>query len=97
VDPDIVLPYQGESQYSVVAKHVRQLAEDKKGGLIGSLPLRRTFLTEGVHLYGQLFDFDMLVSENGKETEASHARVLQFLNMHYRVGTASSMARIAIA
>lgn len=57
----------------------------KERGLMDRLPVRRTFLVEGVHLYGQLLDFDSLVVEDGRETVASHARVLQFLDMHYRV------------
>ncbi|WFU42119.1 adenylate/guanylate cyclase domain-containing protein [Bradyrhizobium sp. CB82] len=57
----------------------------RKSGLIGRLPIRQAFLVEGVHLYGQLLDFDGLVAEGGSETEGSHRRLLRFLNMHYRV------------
>jgi class 3 adenylate cyclase len=63
----------------------RALQEAKKSGLMGRLPTRQAFVVEGVHLYGNLLDFEDLVAENGSETEASHARLLSFLNMHYRV------------
>ena len=66
-----------------LAKHVADMAEDR--GLMGRMPLRRTFLVEGVHVYGHLLDFDGLVVENGRETAASHARLLQFLDMHCRL------------
>jgi class 3 adenylate cyclase len=49
------------------------------------LPVRQAFVVSGVHLYGNLLDFDSLVAENGIETEASHGHLLRFLNMHYRV------------
>src|ERR1700730_12351031 len=66
-----------------LAKHAAEMAKDF--GLMDRLPLRRTFLVEGVHLYGHLLDFDALVVDNGRETAASHARLLQFLHMHYHV------------
>nr|WP_249805851.1 adenylate/guanylate cyclase domain-containing protein [Bradyrhizobium sp. 76] len=49
------------------------------------MPLREAFVVEGAHLYGQLLDFEDLVTEHGQETEAAHRRLLRFLNMHYRV------------
>jgi class 3 adenylate cyclase len=49
------------------------------------MPLREAFVVEGAHLYGQLLDFDDLVTEHGQETEAAHRRLLRFLNIHYRV------------
>ncbi|WP_119389883.1 adenylate/guanylate cyclase domain-containing protein [Taklimakanibacter lacteus] len=52
----------------------------------GRFPNTRAILVEGAQLYGQLVDFDDLVVEQGKgETEASHKRVLDFLNTHYQV------------
>ena len=48
-------------------------------------PRSRAILVEGVHLYGQLLDFETLVAENKRETEQSHTRVLRFLDVHYRV------------
>src|ERR1051326_4566268 len=48
-------------------------------------PLGRATLVEGAHLYGVLLDFDGLVIQDKRETEASHARVLGYLDVHYRV------------
>ena len=56
-----------------------------KRGLLSRMPLREAFVVEGAHLYGQLLDFDDLVTEQGQETESAHRRLLRFLNMHYRV------------
>jgi class 3 adenylate cyclase len=56
-----------------------------KRGLLSRMPLSEAFVVEGVHLYGQLLDFEDLVTENGQETETAHRRLLRFLNMHYRV------------
>jgi class 3 adenylate cyclase len=63
----------------------RSLNEARKNGLMDRLPTRQAFVIDGVHLYGNLLDFDGLVAEGGNETEASHRRLLRFLNMHYRV------------
>jgi class 3 adenylate cyclase len=56
-----------------------------KRGLLSRMPLSEAFVVEGVHLYGQLLDFEDLVTEHGQETESAHRRLLRFLNMHYRV------------
>jgi class 3 adenylate cyclase len=56
-----------------------------KRGLLSRMPLSEAFVVEGAHLYGQLLDFEDLVADKGQETEASHRRLLGFLNMHYRV------------
>lgn len=61
------------------------LAKRQRSGLMERLPVRQASVVEGVHLYGNLLDFESLVAENGNETEASHRRLLGFLNMHYRV------------
>lgn len=67
----------------------RNIALDSMGlakrGLLSRMPLRKAFVVEGAHLYGQLLDFEDLVTEQGQETEAAHRRLLRFLNMHYRV------------
>ncbi len=70
---------------NIALDSARALATVRKSGLIGRLPVRQAFLVEGVHLYGQLLDFDDLVAESGTETEASHRKMLRFLSMHYRV------------
>jgi class 3 adenylate cyclase len=74
VDRDVVL----DSQISTLEKA-------RGTGLLDEPPIHRAFVVSGVHLYGNLLDFDDLVAENGNETETSHRRLLQFLNMHYRV------------
>src|SRR5258708_12293857 len=56
-----------------------------KRGLLSRMRLREAFVVEGAHLYGQLLDFEDLVTEHGQETETAHRRLLRFLNMHYRV------------
>lgn len=56
-----------------------------KRGLMERMPLSEAFVVDGVHIYGQLLDFDDLVTEKGQETEAAHRRLLRFLNIHYRV------------
>ena len=68
-----------------LAKHVASLRDARMRGDLDELSTRTTFLVEGAHLYGQLLDFDDLVAEQGRETPASHARVLQFLHAYYRV------------
>jgi class 3 adenylate cyclase len=68
-----------------LAKHIATLKEARKRGDLGEFSTRRTFLVEGVHLYGQLLDFDDLAMEQGRETERSHSRVLQFLHTYYRI------------
>lgn len=65
--------------------HFTALAKARRSGLIERLPVRQAFVVAGVHVYGDLLDFDSLVAENGNETEASHRRLLGFLHMHYRV------------
>jgi len=40
-------------------------------------------IVNAVHVYANLLDFDDTLLENHRETEASHARALQFLHFHY--------------
>lgn len=47
-------------------------------------PLGRATLVEGVHLYGLLLDFDEL-AQHDRASEVGHARLLQFLDMNYRI------------
>jgi class 3 adenylate cyclase len=53
--------------------------------LLSRMPLSEAFVVEGAHLYGQLLDFEDLVTEHGQENESAHRRLLRFLHMHYRV------------
>jgi class 3 adenylate cyclase len=57
----------------------------EKRGLLSRMPLKEAFVVEGAHLYGQLLDFDDLVTERGQENEAAHRRLLRFMHMHIRV------------
>ena len=59
-------------------------AEARKG-LMDTLPVRRAFVVEAAQLYGQLLDFDAVVSENDQETEQSHTRLLEFLDLYYQL------------
>lgn len=70
---------------NIALDSAKALATVRKSGLISRLPVSQAFMVEGVHLYGQLLDFDDLVAESGTETEASHRKLLRFLSMHYRV------------
>lgn len=68
---------------TVLAKGYRlvELAADASA----EFPNGKATLVEGVHIYGQLLDFEEVVAESKRETEQSHRRVLQFLDVHYRV------------
>src|SRR5262245_37038632 len=69
-----------------LAEHSRLSKIAVASGLMDQVSPRRAFIVEGAHLYGQLLDFDTIVSEGGTgETEASHRRLLSFLNMHYKI------------
>jgi hypothetical protein len=62
-------------------------ARGKRLGLdeapIFAVPRNRAILVDGVHVYAQLLDYHDQIQEQGRETEASHKRVLQFLHLHY--------------
>jgi len=90
------MPWNQDRAKSRIREHLktvpevdRQVALDSavltKRGLLSRMPNREAFVVEGAHLYGQLLDFEDLVTEHGQETEAAHRRLLRFLNMHYRV------------
>jgi class 3 adenylate cyclase len=66
-------------------EHRRMQVEARKGGLLASASSRRAFLVTGAHLYGQILDFDRLVSENDQETERSHEFLLGTLHRHYQL------------
>lgn len=48
------------------------------------IPRNRAITTHGVHVYANLVDFNDVLTEAGRETEASHRRAFEFLNAHYR-------------
>ncbi|MDF1678932.1 adenylate/guanylate cyclase domain-containing protein [Ponticaulis sp.] len=68
----------------------RQIIEDSQKGLnprrdpILELSYNQAITTDGVHIYANLIDFNDTLTENQRETEASHERALQFLHLHYR-------------
>jgi hypothetical protein len=64
-------------------KHYEILAEARRSAL--EFPRAAAILVDGVHIYGQLLDFDSIVADGGRETDQSHARVLRFLNIHYQI------------
>jgi class 3 adenylate cyclase len=64
-------------------KHYESLLEARKSAL--KLPRTSAILVDGVHIYGQLLDFESMVADGGHETDQSHARFLRFLNIHYQI------------
>lgn len=58
-----------------------------KGGaredLIFSVQPSEAVIVEGVHVYVQLLDFATVMLDQERETEASHARALSMLHLHY--------------
>lgn len=47
------------------------------------IPRNRAITTHGAHVYANLLDFNAVLVDAGRETEASHRRALEFLNAHY--------------
>lgn len=50
---------------------------------IAHIPNNRAVIVDGVHVYVQLIDYQALLLEGARETEASHKRLLQALHLHY--------------
>lgn len=48
------------------------------------IPRNRAITTDAVHVYANLVDFNDVLTEAGRETEASHRHALEFLHAHYR-------------
>jgi hypothetical protein len=48
------------------------------------IPRNRAITTHGVHVYANLINFNSVLTEIGRETEASHRRALEFLHAHYQ-------------
>lgn len=48
------------------------------------IPRNRAITTDAVHVYANLVDFNDVLMDAGRETEASHSRALEFLHAHYR-------------
>ncbi|WP_160172132.1 adenylate/guanylate cyclase domain-containing protein [Novosphingobium lindaniclasticum] len=58
------------------------LAMDAKALI--EIPRNRAITTHAVHVYANLINFNSVLVEAGRETEASHRRALEFLHAHYR-------------
>ncbi|UYY79574.1 adenylate/guanylate cyclase domain-containing protein [Sphingomonas sp. R1] len=48
-----------------------------------NIPRNRAITTHGVHVYANLVDFNDVLVDAGRETEASHRRAFEFLHAHY--------------
>lgn len=48
------------------------------------IPRNRAVTTNAVHVYANLIDFNDVLTDAGRETEASHKRALEFLHAHYQ-------------
>jgi hypothetical protein len=48
------------------------------------IPRNRAITTDAVHVYANLIDFNDVLTDAGRETEASHGRALEFLHAHYQ-------------
>jgi class 3 adenylate cyclase len=55
----------------------------RRGDLIFNVKPSEAVVVDGVHVYVQLLDFGTAMLEQGRETEAGHARVLSMLHIHY--------------
>jgi class 3 adenylate cyclase len=52
-------------------------------GPIANIPNNKAILVDGVHVYVELIDYHDLMQIQGRESEASHRRLLQALHLHY--------------
>nr|WP_315382410.1 adenylate/guanylate cyclase domain-containing protein [uncultured Sphingomonas sp.] len=50
---------------------------------IDALPYHAVVVTDGVHVYANLLDYDTYLEDLGRETEVGCMRVLEFLHLHY--------------
>ena len=48
------------------------------------IPRNRAITTDAVHVYANLIDFNDVLTDADRETEASHGRALEFLHAHYQ-------------
>ncbi|MGY4396702.1 class 3 adenylate cyclase [Sphingomonas sp. UYAg733] len=51
--------------------------------LLVRIPRNRAIMTNGVHVYANLMDFNDVLVDAGRETEASHRRAFEFLHAQY--------------
>lgn len=59
------------------------LGRIEESAQIINVPRKRAITTDGVHIYANLIAYNDRLLENGRETEASHRRALEFLHAHY--------------
>lgn len=66
-----------------LAKAHLGLADVRAGKALVQIPRNRAITTHAVHVYANLIDFNSVLVDAGRETEASHRRALEFLHTHY--------------
>lgn len=69
------------------AKRIRMADKGLRSGVGGdpifSVSSNEAVVTDAVHVYVQLIDYHEVVQGVGRETEAGHRRLLQFMHLHY--------------
>jgi class 3 adenylate cyclase len=81
---------QGDIVVEDFAQYLNERRVMKASGVIADekmailrVPRNRAITTHGVHVYANLIDFNGVLEDAGRETEASHKRALEFLHTHY--------------
>ena len=72
--------YLAESRVIKASTGVQDSAPDD---LLVRIPRNRAVMTNGAHVYANLMDFNEVLVDAGRETEASHRRAFEFLHAHY--------------
>jgi class 3 adenylate cyclase len=73
-------------QYLAESRMVKAHAGAQDSSVSESLlriPRNRAITTNGAHVYANLIDFNDVLVDAGRETEASHRRAFEFLHAHY--------------
>ncbi|WP_296020813.1 adenylate/guanylate cyclase domain-containing protein [uncultured Agrobacterium sp.] len=65
-----------------MAKGITASAALTEASLV-DIPRNRAITTHAVHVYANLIDFNSVLVDAGRETEASHRRAFEFLHAHY--------------
>lgn len=55
----------------------------RSGASIEDLPYSAVVVTDGVHVYANLIDYDAYLEDLGRETEAGSRLLLEFVHLHY--------------
>lgn len=81
---------QGNIVVEDFARYLNERRVMKASGIIADekmailrVPRNRAITTHGAHVYANLIDFNSVLEDAGRETEASHSRALEFLHTHY--------------